>query len=192
MTAAVEASSIRAPDDPVTIHYSTAPVPRALQLPSTTFLSHGRLSLAPPPPARADANGPRGPAQALGRTTRCPAARHSSRPRKSFNSNHNKTLLLTKHCFQLLRHSQRARGLRSSQLSLVGCSRISEVFYSNMSSAQFSPLNQALTWSLEDELLSRDQLGLVEVSACAPSNKRQHHVEIRRTRKVGADSGSHK
>ena len=80
MTAAVEASSIRAPDDPVSIHYSTAPVPRALQLPSTTFLSHGRLSLAPPPPARADADGPRGPAQAWGRPTRCPAARQSSRP----------------------------------------------------------------------------------------------------------------
>ena len=75
MTAAVEASSTRAPDDPVSIHYSTAPVPRALQLPSTTFLPHGRLSLAPLPPARADADGPRGPAQALGRTTRRPAAR---------------------------------------------------------------------------------------------------------------------
>jgi hypothetical protein len=36
MTAAVEASSIRAPDVPVTIHYSTAPVPRYLRLPSTT------------------------------------------------------------------------------------------------------------------------------------------------------------
>ena len=36
MTAAAEASSIRAPDAPVTIHYSTAPVPRYLRLPSTT------------------------------------------------------------------------------------------------------------------------------------------------------------
>ena len=38
-----------------------------------------------------------------------------------------------------------------------------------MSSAQFSPLKQALTWSQEDELLSKDQLGLVEVSECAPA-----------------------
>ena len=38
-----------------------------------------------------------------------------------------------------------------------------------MSSAQFSPLKQALTWAQEDELLSKDQLGLVEVSECAPA-----------------------
>ena len=38
-----------------------------------------------------------------------------------------------------------------------------------MSSAQFSPVKQALTWSLENELLSREQLGLVEVAACAPA-----------------------
>ena len=38
-----------------------------------------------------------------------------------------------------------------------------------MSSAQFSPLKQALTWSQEDKLLSKDQLGLIEVSECAPA-----------------------
>ena len=70
MTAAVEASSIRAPDDPDTIHCSTAPVPRYLQLPSTTFLLHGRL-LPPPAAAYTNASGPRGPAQALGQAKPC-------------------------------------------------------------------------------------------------------------------------
>ena len=50
------------------------------------------------------------------------------------------------------------------------CCRISEVlnvFYRYMSSAQFFALKQALIWTLKDAPLTREQLDLVEVSACA-------------------------
>jgi hypothetical protein len=164
MTAAVEAPSIRAPDDPVTIHYSTAPVPRALQLPSTTFLPPGRPPL--PPAAYTDASGPREPTQALGRTTRRPAVRRFSPQNQLSNSNNNNWLFShqptsSKRSIALLIHFRISSSDDNAERP-SSCCRISEVlnvFYRYMSSAQFFALKQALIWTLKDAPLTREQIG---------------------------------
>ena len=143
MTAAVEASSIRAPDVPVTIHYSTAPVPRYLRLPSTT---------APPPCPGVSSYHPLHSYRTVGSPRRrrrpviFPPKRKSSTATRKTTPLCQPTILGTR---LLISRSLRLTTVASSSRC---CCRISEVFFSNMSSAQFSPLKQALTWSQEDEL----------------------------------------